>query len=653
MKTIFLSTLAAALAVAALAQDPTPLLTKTPDQLIAVLKSDADRKAKADACRELAVIGGKDAVPVLAGLLADEKLNHMARYALETIPDPSVDAALRAALGKLQGRPLVGVIGSIGVRHYVGALEALAGKLTDSDADVAQAAARALGRLGTVEAGEALMRGIGGTEEGNFLAFCEGLARCMDALAAAGKGDQALTICDHYNDSQLPHQVRAAALRGAILFRGKDGLPVLKETLASPDYILFAAAIRISREMPGEDVTKILTDALAVADTDHQIVLLSALALRADRSSLPAVSAKTAAGDKPVRLAAIRALPAFGGPEVVPVLVKLLHDEDRNLAGVAQECLASVAGPETDAVVMKLLGSENAGDRLTGVELVGRRRMVACVPDLVKAAGDADGQVRPAALKRLGELAGPDNLPAVLNLLLTAKTDGDRDAAAQAASIVCAKADPVAACAPKVAALLPNAAPAAKQRLLGILGSIGGADALTAIRAAVNDDDAQVRGTAIRLLGSWKTAEAAPALLGLAQNAKDPADKLVSLQSYLQLAADADIAADQRLAMCKQAAGLVQRPEEKKLLLSALGGTSSTEALALIAPSLGDAATKEEAAAATLTVAGRLLKEGADARVAASLIEFVQKAAQATSNNDLAQQAKKVLAEARKKAGTQ
>ena len=32
----------------------------------------------------------------------------MARYALETIPDPSVDDALRDALGKLKGRPLHG-----------------------------------------------------------------------------------------------------------------------------------------------------------------------------------------------------------------------------------------------------------------------------------------------------------------------------------------------------------------------------------------------------------------------------------------------------------------------------------------------------------------------------------------------------------------
>ena len=43
-------------------------------------------------------------------LLADDQLTDLARYALETIPDPSVDKALREALGKLDGRPLAGVI---------------------------------------------------------------------------------------------------------------------------------------------------------------------------------------------------------------------------------------------------------------------------------------------------------------------------------------------------------------------------------------------------------------------------------------------------------------------------------------------------------------------------------------------------------------
>ena len=106
-----------ACAAASFAKAAQPATKDQVSKLIAVLKSDAPQKEKADACRELARIGTKDAVAPLAALLADEKLSHMARYGLETIPDPSVDKALREAAGKLQGRLLVGVIGSIGVRR--------------------------------------------------------------------------------------------------------------------------------------------------------------------------------------------------------------------------------------------------------------------------------------------------------------------------------------------------------------------------------------------------------------------------------------------------------------------------------------------------------------------------------------------------------
>src|SRR5210317_1173120 len=98
------------------------------DELIAVLNStDASRQQKATACRELSFIATKRAVPTLAGLLADEELNHMARYTLEVIPDKAVDNALLQALGRLAGKPLVGVIGSLGVRRETRAVKPLAG----------------------------------------------------------------------------------------------------------------------------------------------------------------------------------------------------------------------------------------------------------------------------------------------------------------------------------------------------------------------------------------------------------------------------------------------------------------------------------------------------------------------------------------------
>ena len=133
----------------------------------AVLKSSSSEKDKADACLELARIGTKDSVAPLAALLGDEKLAHMARYALEPIPDPAVDDALRDALGKLKGRVLVGVIGSIGVRRDVKAVDLLCKRLKDHDADVAQAAARALGSLGTADAVKALEDALAGAPAAN------------------------------------------------------------------------------------------------------------------------------------------------------------------------------------------------------------------------------------------------------------------------------------------------------------------------------------------------------------------------------------------------------------------------------------------------------------------------------------------------------
>jgi HEAT repeat protein len=182
-------------------------------KLIAVLKSDAPQKAKADACRELARIGTRASVAPLAALLCDEKLSHMARYGLEPIPDPAVDAALRDALGKVKGRQLVGVIGSLGVRHDHHAVAALAKHLGDSDAEVVQASARALGRIGTLDASKALETALPKTAEANRLAIYEGLFRCADALRSQGQRDQARTIYEHLGSAQAPPQVKAGASR--------------------------------------------------------------------------------------------------------------------------------------------------------------------------------------------------------------------------------------------------------------------------------------------------------------------------------------------------------------------------------------------------------------------------------------------------------
>src|SRR5437868_11705452 len=122
------------------------------DELIGVLRSDAPKSEKAIACKLLAIHGSSESVPELARLLPDEQLSSWARIALEAIPGPAADEALRKATNSLTGKLLIGSINSIGVRRDADAVDLLTARLQDQDAEVASAAAVALGRIGNAAA---------------------------------------------------------------------------------------------------------------------------------------------------------------------------------------------------------------------------------------------------------------------------------------------------------------------------------------------------------------------------------------------------------------------------------------------------------------------------------------------------------------------
>jgi HEAT repeat protein len=634
-------------AASSFAKNPQPTTTEQVKKLVAVLKSDAPQKEKADACRELARIGTKDAVAPLAALLTDEQLSHMARYGLETIPDSSVDKVLCEALTKLRGRPLVGVIGSIGVRRDPGGVKALTGLLGDADNDVAQAAARALGSIGGKAAAKALLVALPNVSAANQLAFCEGLLRCSESAVARGDRKEAMGIYDRLRQVSAPQQVRTAALRGAILTRQEDGLPLLSQALHSDDYLLVCAAARTAQEMPGTPVTRLLADELAGLPADRQVLLIQTLAKRGDDAALPALSAAARNGEMPVRLAAIRALAEIGKPAALPALLELLGDAERGIAQAAQESLASLPGKEVDGAIMTLLADGAEARRITALELIVRRRMTSAIPALLEAAGGSDAKMRIAALKKVGELAGPAELPPLLDCLEKAKSPEDLEATEQALSAISLKVAKPDSFVSQVETRLAASQPAQKCALVRVLGAVGGTSALRAVRGAVNDPNVEVHAAAIRVLGGWSSADAATDLLELAKAATNLTDRMICLRGYLALAGHADLPTGQRLAMCRQTATLVQKDDEKKLLLAALGGIASVEALDLIKPYLDDPATKEEASTSVVDVSGKLLQGSDSAKAASKLVEPLDKAAEVTASADLAKRARKLRDQAK------
>jgi HEAT repeat protein len=356
------------------------------------------------------------------------------------------------------------------------------------------------------------------------------------------------------------------------------------------------------------------------------------------------------AGDKPVRLAAIHALAEIGHRSALPAFRELLADGDREIVRAAQESFASMQGKEVDAAVLALLSAADKNQQLAGIELIGRRRMVSSLPALLKAARESDVTIRPAALKQVGELGTPELAPAVIEILQASKTEQELEAAEQTLGALCAKAPNPEACVEKLQPAMAQAQPAQKGALLRVLSTIGGAQALKAVRATVSDASPAVRDAAIRALGAWKTAEAGPDLLALAKDSSNPAEKMLCLRSFLALMANSELPANQRLTLCRDAAGLLQGADEKKMLLAALGGITAPEALEVITPYLSDPATREEAGAAALGISERLLRPR-NAKVSPKLLQALEKVGAAQLSPASLQRAKTLLDQAKKKAG--
>ena len=188
-----------------------PIMKLDESKAIALLKDPQSTFfQKAIACKRLAVIGHQNSIGPLAALLSDPQLAHYGRFGLEPNPDPAVNHVLRAALPKLKGRLLMGVIHSIGVRKDVKSVDALGKFMYDGDAEVAQAAAASLGSIGGPQAARLLQEGLTRTKVPVFPVVARAALLCAEGLADRR---QSLELYAALSGASMPKVVRHAAFR--------------------------------------------------------------------------------------------------------------------------------------------------------------------------------------------------------------------------------------------------------------------------------------------------------------------------------------------------------------------------------------------------------------------------------------------------------
>ncbi|HPG68197.1 MAG TPA: hypothetical protein PLO37_15215 [Candidatus Hydrogenedentes bacterium] len=552
----------------------TPELRETVvSQMVGLLGEPISLDAKQAICRELALFGTPSCVPAVAALLADEATCDMARYALENLPYPGVDEALVGALSTAHGRARVGIVNTLGDRRSVAAADALGPLTLDSDAEVAEAALVALGKIAEAR-GQPL--DASATFHQRLLA--------AHRLRLAGRNDEALAAFQALIEASPIDHVRAAAFLGRVAIQRDEALAEVVSALACGNAAMESAAACGARFLEGEKATQALAAALPNLAPETQAVLLTALAERGDAAALNGAMACSETGPAEVRVAAIRAVAALGNDTTIGLLARIAaHGPTTEECEAARAGLVSLRGVGTNAAFLKLVPESEPAESVELVKALAARGATEAVEALFRMVHKpgADPSVRIQLLKSLAELAPGTNTPTFIGLVHTADDERIRHWAAHALVMVARKiADEVERNRVMIDGWRQAPNEAARIAMLTAFSELGDASYVGILEQNAREGPEETRKAAIRALRDWPTPDVLGLLIDIAEQSQDEAFRTLALKGVtrlLRMQSDRD--EEQDLRYCDTALTLAQDAATKESLLSVLAGVYLPEAL--------------------------------------------------------------------------
>ena len=534
-------------------------------KLAAFLEGDATIEAKQIALRQLSLIASGLEVSGLAKWVSDPELGYYARQALERIPISDEERVLVALTPELSsaGKSWMYIINSLAVRHYTQVIPKTITFLADPDPGIAGLAIDTLGRVGGSEAVNALLAAEPRWSPALQVRSSAALLSCAQCLIAEGQRGAAAELLEKITAPNRPHFIRCAAFAARLNALGMNGAEALLSALQGGDPVMQTAAVRALRTADYPAVLERAVEQLEQFPPELEVQVITVLGDLQEEAALPALTRAVSNNVAEIRQAAITALGLAGNASSVGVLARAGVSGTEEEKKLAAEALARLRGSEVEATMISALRTSPLPEQRQLMRAIVLRQAQAAVPVLLELATANQFGARREAIGAVGKLGGKDACERLAPLL-----DAEPEAAASAMAEICRREGTAE---PMVGAL-GKAGAGGKAALLEGLASLGGPQALDAVRAAARSDDTNLRVAAVRALGNWPDAAPLDDLGALAAGTPEAQSKALALRGIARLA---PLAKDRppRNAVETIVAALKTRggAGEQKALLAALG----------------------------------------------------------------------------------
>lgn len=395
----------------------------------------------------------------------------------------------------------------------------------------------------------------------------------------------------------------SAALAG--LARADDALGATVALLRSADPDLRAVGIeRVRDGLRGAAVTRSLAeDLLPTLDGDGQRALVTALADRGDPAAFPGIVRLLAqATDAQVRGAALLAVGTLGDDRAIPVLLEGLARGGVEMPA-AQRGLVIVGGAR---VVDALRGALRAGPsaaRPVLCSILATRREFSAAGELAAATADDDAELRRAATRALAVLGSADEVPALVRSVLRTNPGNELEDAERALVAVCTAGRDRQRAAADFLTAFETASAADQQRLVGVLGRVGGTRAMEVIDTLLADPARRRLG--LEALARWPDAAVADRMMALLEGCADEGERDVIIGGLIRIVPLPNNGLDdvRKLDLLRRTMDLCGRDEERRRIVERANAIRTVETLRFVIPYLDQPALAEAACLSVVELA--------------------------------------------------
>lgn len=580
---------------------------------------------------QLRLTAGDDEVPAIAKLLGEAEISEPAAQTLLTINTPAARNAVRAALANVKGFQRAVVITALGnLRDKQAAAEILK-DAESADPVVQNAALHALANIGDAAVAPALKKAVDAAGMDKWyersqatqaqITLAQRLVEDGSKYVAANLSRELIQTRTDPKESY----VQCAALNVLASALGLAAFNDIVNSLNSESVEVRAAARNLAVGLKGKDfvdkrfvvvphadsATGLFAAEMQGGGTKLRLTLLEILRRRNDKSALTEIIEALKDTDTSVRTAAATAL-VIGDEDTLSFLLEILKkdskgNEDEQAA--ARVSLAHLKGDGINAGIAAALKGAPVVLSKALIAALTDRAAVESLPVLVEAAKNADSSVRLAGLDSLGILGDTKTLPFLLETINKENDKDERLAAEKAAAAIASRHEHSATAIGVISDAFKIAPEKGKQALLRVLGKIGGAEALAALKPALKDNAAEVADTAVRELANWPDASALETQLEVAKETASLPHHVLTISGYVRLLGTQSKRPHSELVpLYLEALKICRRPDEKKKIVSGLQNLKSFEALKALEPLLEDAELKAEANGAYFNVAKEVAK---------------------------------------------